>query len=285
MANDFKRQIKLVVGMFLPYSLVKLWQQRTAEHNDKAYRQRFDAQHAHSSAASQAYSYDAAVLALQTWGLDPLTVIRGSIPAASLELCGDVIDKYLVHTLPLIGLHIGNFVGVSVCFFLDRLARRHPGSLLVSIDPNIIHLEIEHPQQYVTHLAAHFGLAEHHLLLTGYTLEKNVAQYDAKAWQQTQSGLAHMAQQTAPEKVLPGLAQLGLRFDFTVIDGNHDAAYLAREVSVIKGMLADSALLIFDDVNEHWDRIETFFKTLLLDPAFTLVGRDDRLGILRYQKK
>ncbi len=169
---------------------------------------------------------------------------------------------------------------MSACFFLHWLTAQHPDALMLSIDPNITHLHIENPQQYVTRLVERFGLARRHLLLTGYTLEKNIGTYDATLPDLMLDAVERMPREAASENVLPNLAQLGLKFDFVVIDGNHDAAYLTRELDVIQPMLATPAILILDDVSAHWERVTELYTRFLSSSVFVQVARDGRLGIL-----
>jgi len=129
-------------------------------------------------------------------------------------------------------LHVGNFVGVSLCH-LSWLAReRHPDSTVVSIDPNIAHREIEDPQAHVVALLHHFGLLANNLIIPGYTLEQTAG--EATTGNIEADHLAGLA----CENVLAALEHLcGPRFDLVLLDGNHEQSYLAREFAALGGLL------------------------------------------------
>ncbi len=160
----------------------------------------------------------------------------GSVPEASLARAAQALDAHLTAERPRL-LHVGNFVGISLSYLLDWARGR--GGTVLSVDPNVPHRDVEHPQRAVCDLLAHFGLTEHHLLVCGYSLEKNLSNdsvvfdgYDpAAAW----------ASESAPEFVLATLAATGQRFDAAFIDGNHDPAYLRRELTAIGELLAPGA--------------------------------------------
>ena len=52
------------------------------------------------------------------------------------------------------------------------------------------------------------------------------------------------------------LTNLGLvyesRYDFAVMDGNHEAEYLRSEVDVVRRLLTPNGVLLLDDVSEGW---------------------------------
>jgi hypothetical protein len=202
----------------------------------------------------------------------------GSVPEESLRRAAQALDAHVTVDSPRL-LHVGNFVGVSLSYLLDW-ARGQDGTVL-SVDPNVPHRDVEHPQRAVCDLLAHFGLTEHHLLVCGYSLEKNLSNdsvvfdgYDpAAAW----------ATESAPEFVLATLARSGQRFDAAFIDGNHDPAYLRRELSAIGELLAPGALLVLDDVAQSWAGIRQLFEEVAGgDWPYEHVLADGRIGVLRH---
>ncbi len=201
----------------------------------------------------------------------------GSVPESSLATIVTTLEAMLPPVEPRL-LHIGNFVGVSLSYLLDWARRRH--GLTVSVDPDISHRGVAHPQRAVCDLLARFGLGERHLLICGYSLDKCVSNdgvvfngYDpAAAWKA----------EAAPENVLPGLVAGGQRFDAALIDGNHDAAYLRRELVEITRLLTPDGVLVLDDVDDNWDRIRRLFHEIGAgDWPYEPVLADGRVGILR----
>jgi len=82
--------------------------------------------------------------------------------------------------------------------------------------------------------------------------------------------------------VLSGLAATGQRFDAAFIDGNHDAAYLRRELAEITKVLLPGGILVLDDVDANWDQIRRLFEEI--DSGgwpYERVLADGRVGILR----
>jgi predicted O-methyltransferase YrrM len=228
--------------------------------------------------AGAPYSYEEAIAHIVDRGWSAERHARmGSVPEESLARAVQALESEAAPA-PRI-LHVGNFVGVSLSYFLDW-ARRHDGTV-VSVDPNIPHRDVEHPQRAVCDLLAHFGLTEHHLLLCGYSLEKNFSNdsvvfdgYDpAAAW----------AGESAPEFVLATLGRCGQRFDAAFIDGNHDPAYLRRELAAIGELLAPGGLLVLDDVAQSWAGIRRLFEEVADgDWPYEHVLADGRIGVLRH---
>jgi hypothetical protein len=91
------------------------------------------------------YSYGAAIEAHVAKGLHRNHVVAGSIPESSLEFCSINLDRFVPadRDKPLVGLHVGNFVGVSLCYIVDYARKRNEDSIVVSIDPNLTHRGIE----------------------------------------------------------------------------------------------------------------------------------------------
>lgn len=224
------------------------------------------------------YSYDAAIAyAVERGWTSEFHARSGSVPEPSLIHLIEAFEANLPAARPRI-LHVGNFIGVSLSYLLNWASQRE-GSV-VSVDADIPHRGVEHPQRATNELLAHFGLRERHLLICGYTLEKCVSNdsvvydgYDpASAW----------SQEAAPANVLPMLADLGHSFDAAFIDGNHEPGYLRREVAEIARMLRPGGLLVLDDVDAVWEQIRAVFDEIADgDWPFEPVDADGRIGILR----
>lgn len=196
-------------------------------------------------------------------GLDELHVREGSMPEASLEYLATTTKDHLPPRQPVRVLHMGNFVGVSLCYVSSFVKDHHPESLVVSIDPNIAHRGVDNPQSHLLALLGHFDLLRHNLVITGYTLERPPASKDAC------EGVLEMLTDVA-----------GARFDLVIIDADHDEAYLRREVAAVRPLLADGGMLAFDDVGD-WPGVAQNFADLLGEEAFLQLGNDGRVGILQ----
>jgi len=204
-------------------------------------------------------------------GLDELEVREGSMPEDSLNYIAELVSDRLPSDRPVRALHVGNFVGVSLCYFSWLVRERHPGSVVVSVDPNATHRGIEDPQAHVFALLEHFGLLANNLIIPGYTLER------------TPGGVteADYLEGLACDNVLASLERLcGQSFDLLLLDGNHEQSYLAREFAALRGLLADNSIVVFDDITE-WEGVVAVFGQALQDDSFVRLGENGRVGVLQ----
>ena len=218
------------------------------------------------------FSSEEAIALLVQRGVAEEAVRLGSIPETSMRRVRRTVQRSCPRR-PLRALHVGNFVGVSLAALSDVVVSHDPGSVVVSIDPNLPHLGVEDPQGHVLTLLDHFGLQESNVVICGYSLHRSP--------NETRAG--SFADQPAGEGTLLSLERLGQRFDLALIDGNHDADYVRSELDVLVRLLSDNGLLILDDVfNEHTDLPE-LFEGLVTGERWPLeeLARDERLGILR----
>jgi hypothetical protein len=234
------------------------------------------------------FSYEAAVTFLVERGCDEEQVREGSMPEESLLRCGELMAELLPGD-PLNLLHIGNFVGVSLATLSDLVERTHPGSIIWSIDPGVPHRGIARPQEHAMALLEHFGLQRSNAAMLGYTLEKNVgndASPELADWEQL---VRDFHEGAACEDVLPSLRALAQsRFDVGVIDGNHDASYLRRELAELRELLRPGGLLVLDDVSARSFReLRELFEEVVSDPVepFELVEEDGRVAVLAKQPR
>jgi hypothetical protein len=201
-------------------------------------------------------------------GLNTEEVREGTMPDSALSFISTLVADRLPSGRPVRALHIGNFVGISLAYFSQLIVRRHPESLVVSVDPNVPHRGIHDPEAQVVALLHRFGLREANLVLTGYSLERKA---DA------QSEGEYLA---AGENVLGQLAVLGGRFDLVLLDGNHEGTYLRREVEALEPLLEDNAIVVFDDVRD-WAGVAAVFSEVIDQERFATLGSDGRVGIVQ----
>jgi hypothetical protein len=70
------------------------------------------------------------------------------------------------------------------------------------------------------------------------------------------------------------------RFDFAVMDGNHEAEYLRSEVDVVRRLLIPNGVLLLDDVSEAWADIKAEYANLA-SAGWKPLGADGRVGVLQ----
>ena len=133
MSSQVARTVKNVLphGLVMKYVLFEAARRRRIAAHDSA--------HVSVAAKQIPYSYSAAINFLTSSGLSQRQVIGGSIPEPSLSFCSKVLDEFLLTTdgRPLIGLHVGNFLGVSLSHFVNYVRQRNDKSVVVSIDPDL----------------------------------------------------------------------------------------------------------------------------------------------------
>ncbi len=238
---------------------------------DTARRQRMDGKAA--PVAEENFSCAVAIDFLETLGCDREQVIAGSMPQSALDFAASFLPETARR-----GLHVGNFVGVSLGFFTHWLKMRSLDSSILAIDPNLTHRGVSNPLAKVLALLQHFGLEQHCLPLTAFSLERNAAN-DARDYV---GGFATLDESISEPTAAQGLPQLARlmpgAFDFAIMDGNHDGAYLRRELGFISELLRPGGVLILDDVSSEWFEIERVFDETT---RFEKLGADGRIGVLR----
>lgn len=201
----------------------------------------------------------------------------GSIPRTDLEFISRQMQELKPET-PLRGLHIGNFVGLSLAYLTDAARRLHPDSVVVSIDPNIPHRGIDAPHDLVTGLMTRYSLEANWLPITGFTLARTAVR-DVLNRRNGPTAFASYHGFSATFS-LRNLRRLGLKFDFVLIDGNHNAGYLKREIDVLAELVRPGGLLFLDDVDEYWEGVVEVFKSLD-DRRFKRAAHKGRVGVVR----
>ncbi len=119
-------------------------------------------------------------------------------------------------------------------------------------------------------------------MITGFSDSRNPIN-DGEVAYLTDSTI--LSDEFAPVGVLNTLIDLNVqsKFDCAIMDGNHNAEYLVRELELLKPLLADLAFVVLDDVDEHWPSIQTVYNTSR-NFGFTPKACDGRVGILEYHR-
>lgn len=257
-----------VARWIVPYAL---WIKLRDLKSDKIRRNRRP-----TNSVVSAFSFEEAEKHLRSIGGD----LTGSMHQDSLRY----LAAFLGGTVPLKGVHVGNFQGVSLSFFACILRELNPESVIVGIDPNITHRNLANPQAKVLSLLNHFGLQKNAMILTGYSLEKSVAD-DGRDYSTPHAYLkTENAYSSEPscENQLENLAKLCPNtFDFALIDGNHEGSYLSRELEFISRLLRPGGYLFLDDVSTTWFEIERVFEQADRTGVYEKVASNGWVGVLK----
>jgi hypothetical protein len=218
------------------------------------------------------FAYEDAIDLLVRRGVREDDVRLSSIDEDAMRLVGETIARHAPRG-PLRALHVGNFLGVSLAALSDILVRHDAGSVILSVDPNLSHLGIENPQGHVLALLDHFGLQRHNLVICAYSLDRRA--------NETKVGV--VPDEPAAENALESLARLGQRFDVAMLDGNHNGGYVRRELEVLVPMLSPGALVILDDVSDHFPDVRDLFEEVATDSSWPLerIRQSAHIGFLR----
>jgi Methyltransferase domain len=211
-------------------------------------------------------------------------IIAGSMPKIAIETISKVLEERFSNPEKsntgqgITGVHIGNFVGVSLALLTNVIKNINEGSIMISIDPNIPHRGIENPQQHVLSLLNKYELTRNSMVLTSYSLRKNLSN-DGKNYGTEYIPEENYNSEASCEGGLEFLARIHTKVDFIVIDGNHDETYLKEEIKLCNKLLKKGGLLILDDVSPQWHGVEEVFE-LLKSEGYKVVIEDNRVGIL-----
>lgn len=253
--------MKQLLKCILPHGFVRLWQIRQERGYQRARIALAPTQ------AHELVSYDNLVLFLANRGIDETQIREGSIPPESLDFLASFVRESASTGTPLLGLHVGNFLGVSLASITAVARACHSDSVVVAVDPNLEHRGIAHPQDHVCAVLAHCGLSANVLLCCGFSEAKNVGN-DGRNYLDnyrllTQEEIAAtVSQQHAPTDVLSQIARLQAKpFDFALIDGNHESTYVQSELCRLHPLMKRGGLVFMDDVSEGWPMIKKVFES------------------------
>ena len=267
---EIRRQFISHRKKILPKGLRPVFHSKRHLYNDSV-------KHIKTLGSIQGDDYEQVITYLKGRGLPEHHLREGSMPLKSLEFIREQVISKLEEIVPIKALHIGNFVGVSLAFLTASLVKRHPESLVVSIDPNIPHRGILNPQIHVSALLSICGIQRNSLIVTGYSGHKSISNdgvlFDGYDPQKEYS------EEYACEEVLNNMCQISPKmFDIIFLDGNHDATYLSNEIKQVLPILKKGGFVVLDDVDDYWVEIRDVFlkvSSLGLTPLYT----DGRVGI------
>ena len=186
--------------------------------------------------------------------------------------------------MPVKGVHIGNFVGISLCYFASRLKEVCSDSLIIAIDPNIPHRGIQRPDDITAKVLRKFRVENMVLRLTGYSIKKCLSN-DSINYTGDYDPYTHFQDEVSSQYQLLNLLKIGRSWlDFAIIDGNHEGEYLSKEIMVSYALLRNGGHLYIDDLDEDWPQIKKVYEYISESEMFSTSKIGCRTGLLIKQE-
>jgi methyltransferase family protein len=262
--GPWRQRLRWIVRAITPWG-IEWW---LSQGNARRWRRSLKAR-LNSTAPAPGSRYEEAVRFLTRRGLDEFHVREGSMPEPTLNFVGDLLAARLPRDRPVAGLHVGNFLGLSLAYFSWLLGEHDAQSLMVSIDPNVTHRGIESPLDHAYALLGHFDQLSRNVIVVGYSLERGEPANERE----------HL-ESLAPEHVLRAFSSLGLTFDVVIVDGNHERNYVAREIAAVREVLAPAGLVVLDDIND-WPGVKDIFARMRGDESWVVLGENGRAAVVQ----
>lgn len=230
------------------------------------------------SGSNETFTFEGAITFLKNRGLNEHHLREGTIPAGSLDFIAQKLVERAWPHRPMIALHIGNYVGVSLAALVSIVTTIDRQSLVIAVDPNVPHRGTASPQDHVMALLAYFGFQANVIPIVGYSVSKSISNdgivigaYDPAA---------EYRSEISCENVINNLSKaFGRCIDLALIDGNHQASYLQSEIDNVELLLRPGGLIILDDVNASYDEIKGVYTSLGAG-RWSDLGTDGRVGLL-----
>lgn len=278
--------LKQLLKFILPHGIVRLWQTR----QERGYLRGRSAMQQQLTQEQKAYSHREMLEFLESRGLDRVQIAEGSMPETSLAFLRSILIQKFGNDQLIRGLHVGNFLGVSLAYLTAAAKSIHQDSLIVAVDPNLEHRGIAHPQDHVCALLDHLGLSANVLLCCGYSDEKNIGN-DGRNYLENYRFLdveeirCRIGDEHAPHSVFQNLKKLGVApFDFALIDGNHESAYVEEELRRLHPLVKKGGLVFMDDVSEGWPLLKQVFEKCD-QSLYRCSEKDGRVGVLEVKSE
>jgi|Laugrefabdmm15dn_1035133.scaffolds.fasta_scaffold02528_6 predicted O-methyltransferase YrrM len=272
--------MKQFVKFILPHGIVRILQTR----QERGYRR---GRAAISKSLPSLAPLDQSVMLdfIASRGVNRAQASHGTMPEASLAFLASLLRQNYDNSRALIGLHVGNFVGISLAYLAHVAKSINSTSLVIAVDPNLEHRGISNPQNHACALLDHFALSGNVLLCCGFSHEKNVSNdgrnyLDGNRLLESAEVEQKIAQEHAPHSVIDHLKQLQVAaFDFALIDGNHESAYVQDELVKIHPLMRKGGLIFMDDISEGWPMLKQVFENSS-NKLFRASEADGRVGVL-----
>lgn len=220
---------------------------------------------------------------IASWGYERIHIPWGSMKASVLDSIIDWINNNA--NKPAIGVHVGNYLGISLGILSLSLKEHDQKSLIIAIDPDLPCRGQHETEKATTMLLQSLDVEDMVLRLTGYSLWKSISgdgfkidpEYDPKE---------KFDSEVAAQWQLENLAKLFTsRADFVLLDGNHEKDYLTEEVLVSYNLLRPGGAIFVDDITRHYKGVESAFHEFasgdMFTDSFTISDeREVRTGVL-----
>lgn len=214
-------------------------------------------------------------------GFDEVQVEWGSIKQEDLDA---ILEKLCELKMPIKGIHVGNFVGISLCYLASKLKEINADNLIIAIDPNIPHRGIERPDDVTTKVLKHFDVEDIVLRLTGYSLSKSFSN-DRYKYTDDYDPYEHFADESAAQYQLSNLLKMGKSWvDFAIIDGNHEGDYLSEEIMASYSLLRDGGHVYIDDLTGAWPQLVKVYNFMSESSMFLASRIGSRTGLMIKQE-
>lgn len=186
------------------------------------------------------YSWQSALELVSNFYKIPQSLLQTvSIPLPVLE----DLNPYFVGN----GLQIGGFVGLTHLYIANYL--KNNGSI-TTIDPNLVHEDIGNCFNIMCFVTNKFKLQNNSLLICGYS-----------------------------DPQIKVLSDLGVRYDFVIVDGYHDRVNVERDVELADKILKSGGYLILDDI-DFWKDPRDYYNNFPLEGYHKIVV-NPRVGVLK----
>lgn len=176
--------------------------------------------------------------------LDKKQVSAGSIPEGTLNL--------ICQTVRGNGLQIGGFVGLTHCFFANYF--RNTKNFICTVDSNERHRKIDNPFLIMKSAIDYYNLKSNSMSICGYGLQQ-----------------------------MDIFEKLGLKFDYIILDGNHDLSNVVEEITIANKILNIGGHIIIDDI-DHWEGPKSAYNFLHLK-NYEKINISKRAGIIKKVSK
>lgn len=272
--------LKKIIKYILPFGISSIWsdiKNKELQNNRAARLEEYSRLYAKELNKHKLYNYEESIRILVSKDLNENEIRSGSIPEKDLIFLTSGLIKYFNDHEKLSLLHIGNFVGVSLCYMTNFVRHVHEESLVVAIDPNMEHRGIINPEVYVKTLISNFQLDKNILLVDAFSLEKNLKNdggvlYISDTGIQIENGCSH---------ALNNFAKIATnKFDICMIDGNHESGYLFNEINSALPLMKLGGFIVLDDIL-YWEDVKIVFNKLQTEKNFRLITSNERIGIIR----
>jgi len=146
------------------------------------------------------------------------------------------------------GLQIGGFIGLTHLYIANHLKDKN--GTLTTIDPNILHESVSNCFNIMSFLVNKYKVHTNSLLICGYS-----------------------------DPQVNILRQLGVMYDFTIVDGTHDEINVDRDVRLADSVLKKGGYMIMDDI-DYWEAPKRYYNNFPLE-GYEKIVVNPRVGVLR----